>query len=193
MTPWQTCGIAFGFLAYAVAWVWGGRLERFGAGVLLFSCLLAFLTYQWEVGGHYPVAMALDSVRLLVFGWLCFRLDRWWPFVVTAAIGLMVMGYVLRLLDPTFSHLAMASAHIGLGYLIDLALLLGVFERWLAGEPAAGPAAWAKADRATEARRALREETPGDTIRRLRPKANRGRNRRARGTFSGSPTIGESG
>ena len=153
MTPWQVGGLLFGFVAYAVAWAWGGRPERLGAGVLLFACLLSSLSYRWEIGGLYLAAMAQDSVRLLIFGWLCFRSDRWWPLVTTAALGLMVLMYVIRLLDPAFSHFAMASGHVGLGYLIDLALLLGVWERRLAGEPPAGPAAWAAADRATAVRR----------------------------------------
>ena len=157
MTPWQVGGLLFGFVAYAVAWAWGGRPERLGAGVLLFACLLSSLSYRWEIGGLYLAAMAQDSVRLLIFGWLCFRSDRWWPLVTTAALGLMVLMYVIRLLDPAFSHFAMASGHVGLGYLIDLALLLGVCERWLAGEPPAGPAAWAKAARATAARRDRRD------------------------------------
>ena len=36
-------------------------------------------------------------------------------------------------------------------WLINLTLLLGVWERWLAGEPPAAPAAWAKAARFTRA------------------------------------------
>ena len=48
---------------------------------------------------------------------------------------------------------AVATAGVGLGYLIDLALLLGVLESRLAGEPPAARAAWAHAKRVTAARR----------------------------------------
>ena len=153
MTPWQSGGLAFGFVVYAIAWLRGGQPERLGAGVLLFGGLLAGPANAWEIGGVYPAWVALDGAILLLFVWLCFRAERWWPMVAASAYGMIVLSQGIRLMDPTFSHYAMVSAHIGLGYVVDLALLVGVWERWLAGEPAAGPAAWAKAARLTAARR----------------------------------------
>ena len=153
MTPWQSGGLAFGFVVYAIAWLRGGRPERLGAGVLLFGGLLAGPANAWEIGGVYPAWVALDGAILLLFVWLCFRAERWWPMVAASGYGMIVLSQGIRLMDPTFSHYAMVSAHIGLGYVVDLALLVGVWERWLAGEPAAGPAAWAKAARLTAARR----------------------------------------
>ncbi|HYC98637.1 hypothetical protein [Brevundimonas sp.] len=160
-TPWQVAGLVLGLVAYAVAWVWGGRPERLAAAVLLFACLFWGATYRWGADGFY-LHMAGDCVRLLIFGWLCIRLDRWWPFGITAALALMVFMYFARLLDSTVTQYAVASAHVGLGYLIDLTLLLSVFERGLAGEPPAGAAAWARADWLTATRRNRRDETrPG--------------------------------
>ena len=153
MTPWQSGGLALGFVVYAMAWLRGGRPERLGAGVLLFGALLAGPANAWEIGGVYPAWVVLDGAILLLFVWLCFRAERWWPMVAASAYGMIVLSQGIRLMDPTFSHYAMVSAHIGLGYVVDLALLVGVRERWLAGEPAAGPAAWAKAARLTAARR----------------------------------------
>ena len=158
MTPWQSGGLAFGFVVYAIAWLRGGQPERLGAGVLLFGGLLAGPANAWEIGGVYPAWVALDGAILLLFVWLCFRAERWWPMVAASAYGMIVLSQGIRLMDPTFSHYAMVSAHIGLGYVVDLALLVGVWERWLAGEPAAGPAAWAKAARLTAARRRKRGE-----------------------------------
>ena len=86
------------------------------------------------------------------------RLFADWSMVAASAYGMIVLSQGIRLMDPTFSHYAMVSAHIGLGYVVDVALLVGVWERWLAGEPAAGPAAWAKAARLTAARRRKRGE-----------------------------------
>ena len=158
MTPWQSGGLAFGFVVYAIAWLRGGQPERLGAGVLLFGGLLAGPANAWEIGGVYPAWVALDGAILLLFVWLCFRAERWWPMVAASAYGMIVLSQGIRLMDPTFSHYAMVSAHIGLGYVVDVALLVGVWERWLAGEPAAGPAAWAKAARLTAARRRKRGE-----------------------------------
>ena len=158
MTPtsWQVAGMVLGMVAYPVAWFWGGRPERLASGVLLFAFLLSSLTYRWDVGEIYWIAMAQDCVRLLVFGWMCLRFDRWWPFVITAALGQMIFVYAAQLMYPAVTQYAVASAHVGLGYLIDLALLLSVSERWLAGDPPAGPAAWARAERATAASRGRR-------------------------------------
>ncbi|HYD28288.1 hypothetical protein [Brevundimonas sp.] len=157
LTSWQVGGLVLGLIAYAIAWIWGGRPERLAAGVLLFTCLLSSLTFGWEVGGFYWFAMAQDCVRLLIFGWLCLRFDRWWSFVITAALGQMLFVYAAQLLIPAVTQYAVASAHVGLGYLIDLALLLGVSERWLAGEEPARLAAWKAADRATAWRRRRRD------------------------------------
>lgn len=164
MTLWQSVGLAFGYAAYAVAWFGGDRPERFGAGVLILSCLLANSANAWEVGGLYPGFMVLDVVLFLIFGWLCLRSDRWWPMMVAAGFGLIVLGHVIRLLDPALSHYAMVSAKIGLAYVIDLALLVGVFERQLAGEPAAAPAAWARAARVTAALRDRRRERRRENV-----------------------------
>lgn len=168
MTLWQSGGLAFGYVVYAIAWFRGGRPERFGAGVLLLSSLVASRANAWPVGGFHPGFAGSDIASFLIFGWWCLRSDRWWPMVVASALGLTVLGLFLRLVEPALSHDAMVSAHIGLGYVFHLALLLGVWERGLAGERPAGPAAWSKAERATAARRGRRvarpDEPPGTGI-----------------------------
>ena len=153
MTSWQVAGYIFALAVYAIAWTRGGRVERFAAGVLLMDFLATSITFHWNVDGVHLACLAQDNVRLLIFGWLCFRSNRWWPFVLTTAQALMIFMHGARLLDPAVSHMALASSHVGFLYLADVSLLLGVCERWLAGEPPAGPAAWAKAARATAARR----------------------------------------
>ena len=145
MTLWQSGGLIFGFAVYAIAWLRGGHPERFGAGVLLFVNLMAEPANAWVIGGGHPGFIALDGGLFLVFGWLALRGDRWWILVAAAGAGLAFLALVLQLLDPDLSLYAMVSAQIGLNYVIDLALLLGVWERWLAGEPPAARAAWAAA------------------------------------------------
>lgn len=152
MTVWQIVGFVFGLQVYAIAWVLGGRAERLGAVVLLIACMTGAIIVRWQIAGLHLPMLAMDIIRLTIFGWLCLKADRWWPLAATAAMALMVMVQGARVLDPTITQYAVASAAVGLGYLIDLALLLGVLERWLAGEPPAGRAAWAKAVSATAAR-----------------------------------------
>lgn len=165
MTLWQSGGLAFGFVVYAVAWLWGGRPERFGVAILLLSGLLASRANAWPVGGLYPGFAIADVASFLIFGWWCLRSERWWPMVAASGLGLTVLGLILRLVEPTLSHDAMVSAHIGLGYVFHLALLFGVWESWLAGERPAGLAAWAKAARLTAARRDRRAGPPDPTRR----------------------------
>lgn len=153
MTSWQVSGILLGMVAYVVTWHRGGRPERLAVGILVFYGLLSSLVYKWDLDSSGLLATALNGARLLAFGWLCFRFDRWWPYVITAALVLMVFIHIARLLDPSVSQFTLASAAVGLGYLIDLVLLLSICERWLSGEPPARAAAWARASRTMADRR----------------------------------------
>ncbi|RZJ02885.1 MAG: hypothetical protein EON89_13710 [Brevundimonas sp.] len=159
MTIWGVAGIILSLTVYAVVWFRGGHPERFAVAVLLLHFAVAAMSfaYRWEREGFILPLVTADSIRILILGWLCFRSNRWWPLLVTATLGLIGFVDVLRLLDPTVSRFASASAQIGLGYLVDLALLFGVFERILAGERPAGRDAWARAVTATEARLARKE------------------------------------
>lgn len=152
MTIWQQVGFAVGLPIYALAGVLGGRAERTGAAVLIIACMADTLVFRWQIAGLHLPMLAADTLRLVVFGWMCLRFDRWWPLMATAAMALMVLVQAARVLDPTITQYAVASAGVGLGYLIDLALLFGVWERWLAGESPAARAAWARAERVTAAR-----------------------------------------
>ena len=165
LTPWQIAGYAFGLAVYAIAWTRGGRPERFAAGVLIIDMMVTRLTFSATIDGHHLPALVQDCVRLLIFGWLGFRSNRWWPLVAATANGQMIFVHVAQLLNPALTHYAVASAHVGLLYLVDLALLFGVWERWLAGEPPTGPAAWAKADRATAGMRGRRVRTRPPEVR----------------------------
>ncbi|WP_332658035.1 hypothetical protein [Brevundimonas sp.] len=155
MTIWVAVGVCLGMAAYAVAWIWGGRTERFAAAVMLLHFAVAAMSiiYGWEGAGLYLPRTIADYVRLLIFGWLCLRSDRWWPLLMTAALVLMVVAEVVGLNNPEIAQWGVVSAQIGFGYIVDLTLLLSVCERWLAGEPSARHAAWVRAAAATATRR----------------------------------------
>jgi hypothetical protein len=155
MTIWMAVSFWLGMVAYPVAWLCGGHAERFAAAVMLAVCVIITLNFflPLDVGDRHLPGRIADCVRLLIFGWLCFRSDRWWPFLTTATLGLMVVADVVGWLGPGVSQWGVSSAKIGLGYLADLSLLLGVWEHRLAGEEPAGRAAWARASMATIARR----------------------------------------
>ena len=119
--------------ALVTGWRWGGHPERFGAATLLLVDMASTLYYRWWIGDVQVGSAADDVIQLLIFGWLTLRSDRWWPFVVTASLALMVMIHFLTIVSdlPSF---ATTSARVGLWILLYVALLAGVAERWLAGE-----------------------------------------------------------
>lgn len=87
---------------------------------------------------------------MLIFGGLALKGDRWWPFAMTATLALVVLVHVSMALTPDLDHRADLSARLGLGILTTMSLLLGVFERWLAGErPVSELAAWRPVRRAS--------------------------------------------
>ena len=124
-----------------VCWRWGGRPERFGAGVALWIQFV-FSQHTWRIGDVYVDSMIEDSLLLAAFVWLVFRSRRWWPFMALTACVLSLLVHVLTI-TTDISWGAAASARVGLGLLFYVALLTGVAERWLAGEePAWLQATW---------------------------------------------------
>lgn len=135
MTAYLAASHVVGVLALLLAWFRGGHPERFCVGVLLFNQTTVIYYDRWLVGAFEPGTAVDDVVLLLIFGVLAFRSRRWWPLVVTAALALCVVVHGLAATTP-ITHYASVSARIGLWTIIELALLAGVLERWLAGERA---------------------------------------------------------
>lgn len=146
LTSWAIVSQVVSLSVYAFVWQRGGHPERFGAAVLLLNHLAQSITYRWAIDGFYWAIAIHDSVLLLIFGWYCFRSPRWWPFAVTAGFVLVSFVRVLDIMNPDMSQRDMMSAQIGFWFMIDMSLLAGVVERYLAGEPAASRSAWARAD-----------------------------------------------
>jgi len=91
-----------------------------------------------------------DAVLMLIFGWLALTRDRWWLFVMTASLALTVMVHFSMAWVPGLDHRADVAARLGLGVLTMASLLLGVAERWMAGEPPAiAGAQWRRRIRAS--------------------------------------------
>lgn len=136
MTVFALASHLLGFVAYIVGWLKGGHPERVAATALMISYAVSSITFRWRVGDFYWASAAGELTLMLIFGWLAFRSDRWWPFVTTAALALIMLVHGLTLFAPDLSAYAAQSAQVGLWLVIDTALLAGVGERWLAGEAA---------------------------------------------------------
>lgn len=88
-------------------------------------------------------AAASTFVVTLIVIWLAFKANRWWLLVAAASLVLCVMTHIMEWMDPGLSQYAAESAQLGLWIVVNLALIAGAGERWLAGEPAvSGAAVW---------------------------------------------------
>jgi hypothetical protein len=122
-----------------VAWMKGGHAERMGVVVLLINYLAAPFLQPARVGEFLFGLAVADLVLLGVLGWLTLKYDRWWLILATAAQVLVVLAYLAVLTRPEITARENIVAQWVFGLFTLYALLGGVFERWLAGEPPAGP------------------------------------------------------
>lgn len=122
------------FVAAIAGWLRGGHTERFAVAALLLGQVVIDIAYDdWVIGDVYVDSAIEDALKMLFFGWLAFRSDRWWPFAATAAMVLMLLVHILTMVTD-ISWGAAVSARVGLELLVYLTLLAGVAERWMAGE-----------------------------------------------------------
>jgi hypothetical protein len=149
ISPFQIFYYSFSLLVFALAWLKGGHAERFGVTVLIIAWIVSFAP-PLMIGRLHADHAVEDVLLMLVFGWLALKGDRWWPLVMTAAMALTVLVHVSMVLVPDLDRRADVAARLGLGVLTSLSLLLGVFERWLAGErPVSESVRWRRVERAS--------------------------------------------
>lgn len=146
MTPAQIGAFGFTTAAILCAWIKGGHPERLGAGAILIwmiTSIAAPARLHYVMAGEIPVLdVALELTLLVVFVRMALGGGRWWPFAASAVVTLSVLVYLALALVPEFDRRAEISAHVGLIVALDLALLTGVVERWLAGERPASASWW---------------------------------------------------
>lgn len=146
MTPAQTGLLFFTMATLLIAWTKGGHPERFGACAILVWMTALILAPAWldhVMLGKIPLFdIALEAVLLAVFVRMAMTGARWWPFAASAVATLSVLVYLALVLAPEFDRRAEISAHVGLAAALNLALLAGVGERWLAGERPVSEGRW---------------------------------------------------
>jgi len=127
--------LVFSAGVFALAWLKGGHTERFGALLLLTAFLVAAFAPPLVVAGDLMLFDAIaDGTLLVIFLWMSLKGDRWWPFLAAASLFLTGLIHAAMILIPELDTRADLSARLGLTLLTVLALLAGVWERWLAGE-----------------------------------------------------------
>lgn len=136
-------------MVFALAWLKGGHTERFGVMVLVVAYIVSFAP-PVMIGQLHAVHAFEDALLMFVFGWLALKRDRWWPLIMTATMVLTVLVHLSMVLVPELDRRADIAARLGLGVLTTLSLLIGVVERWLAGErPVSEGAIWSRLKRAS--------------------------------------------
>lgn len=125
-----------------VAWLKGGHAERTVVVVLLVNYLVAPFLQPARIGELMFVLAVADSALLGVLAWLTLRYDRWWLLLATAAQGLVVLAYLAVMTRPEITARENVVAQWVFGLITLYALLGGVLERWLAGEPPLPPFRW---------------------------------------------------
>lgn len=135
MTPFQIAGFIVCFLVFATAWLKGGHPERFGVTANVACWLVSVFASALTIGG-VAVGVALVDVALTaVFVGMALRGERWWPFAAAAFMILTLLVYVAVIVTPELDRRADYAARLGLYLCVVATLLIGVVERWLAGEP----------------------------------------------------------
>jgi len=135
MTPFQAFYLYFSLVVFAVAWLKGGHPERRGVAYLVIAFVISYLATPLQIGDLRAGEAVADIALTLAFIWMAFKGDRWWPFAASAFMVLSLLVHLSMLLAPELDPRADVSARYGLGVLVIAALLAGVVERWLSGEP----------------------------------------------------------
>lgn len=146
MTPVQTGALYITMATILIAWIKGGHPERLGACAILIWMATSIATPAWlddVMVGDVPLfEVARELALLVVFVRMALKGGRWWPFNASAVMVLSVLVYLARAFLPDLDRRAEISAHVGLIVALDIVMLVGVGERWLAGERPVSAAYW---------------------------------------------------
>lgn len=137
MTPFVLATMILKWTTLGFGWLRGGHVERLAVTVLF--CDHAISRAMVGLSGGYRIVIASECVVAAIFVWLALRSGRWWTLVASAALLLCILVFVLEWVQPDVSRKAAMSARIGLWWVISLSLMIGVWERWLAGEAPVSP------------------------------------------------------
>lgn len=147
MTLFQLGALLLTLTTIAFAWARGGHPERLGAGALLIWAVTSVTAPDWlhrfAIENVSVFEIVLELALLAVLVRMALAGHRWWPFAAVAVVTLSVMVFLAQVFLPELDRRAEISAHVGLTIALNLTLLAGVGERWLAGEePVSRALAW---------------------------------------------------
>ena len=122
-----------------IAWLRGGHAERMGVVVLLLAYVAGALLLPLRVDRLLIGCAITDVGMLAALVWMTLKYDRWWLILASAAQTLSILTYLALLTRPELTVRENVAAQWVFGLISLYALLGGIFERWLAGEPPVSP------------------------------------------------------
>ena len=139
MPPTQLFFLISTLVILPIAWLKGGHPERAGVAVLLLTYVAAVFLQPLRIDRFFLGYAITDLAMMAALVSMTLRYDRWWLFLASAAQGLSVLSYLTLLSRPELTVRENIAAQWVFGLISLYALLAGVLERWLAGEPPAAP------------------------------------------------------
>jgi hypothetical protein len=147
LPPVQLFIIVSALVIFPLAWMRGGHPERAVVTILLVAYVSGPFVQSWQWGRLLAGVAVVDLVVWGAFLWLALRHDRWWLLLAAAAQTLNLVAHAALVMTPSLT----TREHVAAQWVFTLvslyALLLGVFERHLAGERPAAPSLTARTRR----------------------------------------------
>jgi hypothetical protein len=131
LPPWF--GLALTTVVCGAAFWKGGREEQAAAGALLLCWVGTLILRDPRWQGTQWGALVIDCVFLAVLTGIALTTARFWPLFAAAFQLLAVVTHGARMVDPSFSAWAYATANIVWTQLVLIAMAAGVWNTWSAG------------------------------------------------------------
>jgi hypothetical protein len=122
-------------IIFPFAWFRGGPPERWVATILAISYVATLALQNWFIGRLQIGVALLDVFAWLAFVALALRYDRWWLLLATSAQTLNLLTHQAAYLTPDLSLRDNYTVQMVFAIGSLYAVLLGVMERRMAGEP----------------------------------------------------------
>jgi hypothetical protein len=123
----------------ALAFIRGGRSERWAASALAAGWLTTLVVYRYRIGGTEWGVLAVDIALLAALLWIALRSPRYWPLFAAGFHLLAVVTHLARTVDIHVNHWAYITAEIIWGYLLAFAIGYGAWT-YPRAQPAANAA-----------------------------------------------------
>lgn len=135
MPPLQLFYLASTAAILVIGWWKGGAPERWAVLALALAYLTTGLVKTVEWSGLRIGVASIDLLLAVGLLSMALRYRRWWLLLAAANQALVVLAHGTAFADPSLGLRVSVASRWMFGLIVLYALLGGVLERWLAGEP----------------------------------------------------------